>query len=259
MFLEELKQRIRQLKQIISEKEKALIGVPDGTIHIFHSDSRTQYYLNNSGKRKYIKESEKETVEKLCQKDYDQKVLLAAQKELKQLEKLYHNYSEKTCEAIYEKLNEERKKLVRPIWLPDKDFVSKWEQVEYDKKGFQEGAPEFYTDKGERVRSKTEILIANALYKNGVPYRYEAPLRLNYYGVVHPDFTILNIRCRREVYWEHMGMLDDENYRSYALERITVYEKNGIFPGDSLILTHETLKNPINSRMIEKMILQYLK
>lgn len=118
MFLEELEQRIQQLKQIISEKE---------------------------------------IVERLCQKDYDQKVLLAAQKELKQLEKLYYNYTEKTCEAIYQKSNEERKKLVQPISL---------------------------SDKGERVRSKTEILIANALYKNDVPYRYEAPLRLNYYGII---------------------------------------------------------------------------
>lgn len=259
MFLEEIEQRIQQLKQIISEKERALTDVPDGSIHIFHSAGRTQYYLNKDGKRKYIKESEKEIVEKLCQKDYDQKVLLAAQRELKQLEKLYHNYSEKTCESIYGRFIEERKNLVNPIWLPDDEFVKKWEQVEYDRKGFQEGSPEFYTDKGERVRSKTEILIANALYKNNVPYRYEAPLRLNYYGVVHPDFTILNIRCRKEMYWEHMGMLDDENYRNHALGRIVAYEKNGIFPGQGLILTHETSKNPINSKMIEKTILQYLK
>ena len=56
-----------------------------------------------------------------------------------------------------------------------------------------------------------------------------------------------------------MGKMDDENYRDYALNRIIDYEKQGIFPGDKLILTHETLNNPINSKIIEKTILNYLK
>lgn len=126
-------------------------------------------------------------------------------------------------------------------------------------KSFVEDAPEFYTNKGERVRSKSEILIANALQKHQVPYRYEFPIKLKQYGIVHPDFTVLNIRKRKEMYWEHMGMLDEEGYRDYALDKITAYEKNGIFPGDKLILTLETLKSPMNSKIIEKIIDQYLK
>ncbi len=206
-----------------------------------------------------MKDNEKKLVQQLCQKDYDQKIMTAAKKELKDLEKAYKNYCGKTCENIYEKLNIERKKLVVPIWVPDDEYVNSWEQIEYEKKGFQEDAPEFYTNKGERVRSKTEILIANALQKYQVPYRYEYPIHLKQYGNVHPDFTVLNVRSRKEMFWEHMGMLDDDNYREYALDKITAYEKNGIFPGDKLILTHETLKNPVNSRIIEKIITQYLK
>lgn len=56
-----------------------------------------------------------------------------------------------------------------------------------------------------------------------------------------------------------MGKMDDESYREYALERILLYEKNGYFPGQELILTHETLKNPLNSRLIDKIIEKYLK
>ena len=198
-------------------------------------------------------------VKKLCQENYDRKVLSAAKAELKGLEKMYRNYDEKTCESVYEKSKKERQKLIHPIWLPDNEYIQKWEQVAYDKKSFQEDAPEFYTNKGERVRSKTEILIANALEKHQIPYRYEAPLKLKGYGVVHPDFTCLNIRLRKQMYWEHMGMLDEESYRDYALDKILAYEKNGIFPGDGLILTHETQKNPVNSKIIEEMILHYLK
>ena len=52
--------------------------------------------------------------------------------------------------------------------------------------------------------------------------------------------------------------VDGHEYAEEALRRIDMYERNDIFPGDTLILTHETLKYPLNSRNIEKMILKYL-
>lgn len=56
-----------------------------------------------------------------------------------------------------------------------------------------------------------------------------------------------------------MGLMDNFEYAEEALRRIDMYEKNDIFPGDKLILTHETAKSPINSKIIEKIIVQYLK
>ena len=56
-----------------------------------------------------------------------------------------------------------------------------------------------------------------------------------------------------------MGLMDDSNYSEEAMRRIDMYEKNDIFPGKKLILSHETLKKPINTRNIEKIIYQYLK
>ena len=108
------------------------------------------------------------------------------------------------------------------------------------------------------MRSKTEILIANALNKFGIPYHYECPLYLEGYGIVHPDFTALNIRLRKLYYWEHNGMMDDPDYLENALYRITMYEKNDIYPGDKLIITHETSTRPINSKSIEAMIQKFL-
>jgi len=92
-----------------------------------------------------------------------------------------------------------------------------------------------------------------------VPYRYEEPLYLESYGIVHPDFTVLNVRTRKEIYWEHLGKMDDMEYAKDALERILIYEKNGIFPGDKLVISHETMENPINSRLIDAIIFKYFK
>lgn len=79
--------------------------------------------------------------------------------------------------------------------LTDKRF-------EYRGKGFDESTSEFYTAKGEKVRSKSEVIIADVLSREGIPYRYEYPLYLKGIGKVHPDFTVLNVKQRKEIYWE---------------------------------------------------------
>ncbi len=262
LVLDNIKDRITKLNKIIEEKENAFENAPEGIVNIAKTANRTQFYYKRNPsdkKRRYLRNDEMELVWKLCQKDYDKQVLETAKKELKCLEYLAKKYPFQTCEEIFEKLNEERKKYVIPIQYPEDIFVSKWESEQYMGKCFVEGTPEYYTQKGERVRSKSEILIANALYMHGVPYKFERPLYLKGYGTVHPDFTILNIGLRKEIYWEHLGKMDDPEYVEDNLRRIEAYEKNDFFLGDKLILTYETAKRPLNSRTIERMISKYLK
>ena len=219
-----------------------------------------RYYLNHNGSRRYLKASEQNLVKKLGQKDYDAQVLASAKAERERLTNLLEiSKHERLPEELYEQLHPERQKIVTPIQLPEQEFVRQWEQKEYRKKGFRDNMPELYTSKDERVRSKSEVLLANALAKNNVPYRYEEPLYLEPHGIIYPDFTVLNVRTRKEFYWEHLGKMDDMEYVKNALERILLYEKNGIFPGDRLVLSHETLENPINSRLIESIICKYFK
>lgn len=262
VVLDNVKDRINKLNKIVAEKEATLINAPEGILNVAKTMNRTQfYYKRNSAdkKRKYLRNDEKGLVTKLCQKDYDEQILATAKKELKCLEYLVKRYPIPTCEGVFGRLNEERKKYVVPIETPEDLFVSNWENEQYAQKVFSEGIPEHYTQIGERVRSKSEILIANALYIHGIPYKYERPLYLKGYGTVHPDFTILNVRLRKEIYWEHLGKMDDSEYVEDNLRRIEAYEKNDLFSGDKLILTYETSKRPLNSRTIERMISKYLK
>ena len=95
--------------------------------------------------------------------------------------------------------------------------------------------------------------------REGIPYRYEYPVDIKGWGKFYPDFTVLNIKKRREIYWEHLGMMDDVTYVENALQKITLYMQNGIFLNDNLIITYETKRNPLNQKMIRLMIEQYLK
>ena len=116
----------------------------------------------------------------------------------------------------------------------------------------------FYTDKGERVRSKSEVLIANELYRHGIPYRYEYPVFNNGVIMAAPDFNCLNVRLRKEYYWEHLGMMGKEEYANRNTAKIEKYTLAKDFDETSLILTFETDRHPLNTKIIEQKIGTYL-
>ena len=123
---------------------------------------------------------------------------------------------------------------------------------EYKRKEFQEGTPVILTDQGERVRSKSERILADYFYRNGIQYKYECPLYLKGFGTVHPDFTFLSKKTKQEIYWEHDGRMDDPAYAQNAIKKIHAYQENNIYPGERLILTFETAKAVLDTKIIEK-------
>ena len=93
----------------------------------------------------------------------------------------------------------------------------------------------YSTVKGDKVRSKSEVIIANLLADNGIDYDYEKKLEYADGGWIEPDFTIKN-EDGTELYWEHLGMLGVESYDNRRLRKQDIYEK--YFP-DKLIITYE--------------------
>lgn len=258
-ILEERKQNLLQIK---NEKGEALSNVPHGTLRICNSKGRIQYYHRTNPKDfngVYIQEKDRELAKQLAQKDYDKKVLTEVEKEINATERYLKTTKSLNPKQIYETLHQERQKLVTPIWIQNEEYIKVWEGLEYKGKEFTEGSPEFYTEKNERVRSKSEVIIADLLNKEKIPYRYEAPLYLKGVGITYPDFTILNIKNRKEVYWEHFGMMDDPNYVEMAIRKINTYEQNEILLGKNLILTYETKRNPLSTKKIKLIIQHYLK
>ena len=64
---------------------------------------------------------------------------------------------------------------------------------------------------GILVRSKSEALIINALFEHKIPFRYECLLQIQNVSI-YPDFTIRHPVTGEVYYWEHFGMMDNENY-----------------------------------------------
>lgn len=257
---QKLKERQKYLLQIKKEKLNAIKNVPEGKLRISCCGNRTQYYQRNSTKDingSYIKD--KNLAKTLAQKEYDKKVISLAEKELCVIDRFFCNYPMVNIEEYYKTLHVERQKLIFPVVEPIEKFVEKWEKDEYQRKGFSEEVPEYYTVKGERVRSKSELIIADFLEREGVPYHYERPLCMKNYGIIYPDFTVLNIRNRKEFYWEHLGMMDEAEYAEKAIQKIMTFEQHGYFQGENLIITYETRKIPLNQKILKIMVERYLR
>lgn len=256
-----LEERYKYLLQIKNDKEGAIKIAPGGKLKVVKIGGGVQYYHRNTTEirmDKYIRKEDMGIASALAQKDYDEKVLVLAEKELEVIRKYLLKYPKENVESVFEKLHVERRNLIEPIQLSDEEYVKSWEAVSYSGKGFKENEPEFYTAKGERVRSKSEVIIADTLMRSGIPYRYEYPLHLKGMGEIYPDFMVLNVRTRKEIYWEHFGMMDDPVYAENAVRKISCYSHNNMYYGEEIVFTYETKGCPINQKQIEMLMKKYL-
>ena len=250
-----------QMKANVSHRLKKLKYKGDPQCHIRIDTKRNCFYLDKDGKglvEKGMFTDEKAAAEQIANYDYLKNLAKIIDQELKIIDKCLKKTGKTSAEDYYGTLCKGRQDLIIPIRQTDEQYVEEWLSGPYEGGSFGVGDAEYYTEKNERVRSKSEILIANALKKHGVPYKYECPLYLEGLGVIHPDFTALNVRRRKILYWEHLGKMDDEDYANKNVNRINIYEKNGLFKGEKLILTWETSKTPLDVLLLDSVIKHYL-
>lgn len=118
--------------------------------------------------------------------------------------------------------------------------------------------------RGTPLRSKSEVIIDDALAAHGVVAGYEIPF-YSTDGKEHrlPDFTIDDQAMGRIILWEHCGMLADEGYRSRWESKLQWYRANGVLPlaeggGEraALVVTQDDERRGIDGRQIDDLIEQ---
>ncbi|WP_456314822.1 ATP-dependent DNA helicase [Pseudomonas shirazensis] len=95
---------------------------------------------------------------------------------------------------------------------------------------------------GKMLRSKSELLIYQRLIDNNLNPLYEKKLTIKEVEKL-PDFTIENEESGEVYYWEHCGMLFDDEYKQRWEEKYQWYQENGILEGGgsngTLIVTED--------------------
>lgn len=244
---------------------------PEGYLRISECNSRKQYYQvnsDNSGKYyngKYLRKDEIQIAKALAQKEYAKNLLKIADERVKQANNFLMSYEEDELGKVYSNLSVQRKELITPIVLDDEEYARRWMAVEYRRKpekiyyneyGQKKPETEYYSKRNEKVRSKSEKLIADLLIDMGVYYRYEYPIQLKGYydGVAYVDFYLLNVKERKEICYEHCGMSDDRGYYNDFVFRSNCYTKNGYIQGENLLYSFESSEYPVNLKAIEKQV-----
>jgi len=82
------------------------------------------------------------------------------------------------------------------------------------------------TLRGDIVRSWQECLIANLLCYENIDYVYEPKFEISGRNLI-PDFRLYSEYESKTIFWEHFGMMDNEEYRRDVSEKLRLYEMDG--------------------------------
>lgn len=262
-----LKKEKHNLEVLITQIERQSKKWLPGTLRISTDKGYLRYYHYVSAADKkpvhnrHLTKKEHGVAQQLAQQDYEREFLKVAKKQLRLLERHPEEYDPHALRDVYQNLHEARKALVTPLVMTDEEYVRQWESVQYAPGQFGPADPFFQSERGERVRSKSEKIIADKYLRRGIPYRYEFPIKLkDGKGEVikRPDFLVLDRRTRKEYFHEHFGKVDDPDYAKHQMiEKLELYAENGIFPGVNLLITMESSLHPFNDRYLDLLIKKY--
>lgn len=126
---------------------------------------------------------------------------------------------------------------------------------------FLEGNLIHRTRRGKAVRSKSEVIVADALQDAGLDYEYERRLIAVDDSIRYPDFTIEDAELGQTIYWEHLGMLEDPGYARRWNDKLAWYRDQDILPFEQgggsngvLVVSRDTPAGGIDSAAIADLI-----
>ena len=157
------------------------------------------------------------------------------------------------------------------------DFKDRFDQLAVEKQAFyreiavkpknniSDYAPsdtKYPTRRGEWVKFKSEMMIADTLFEFGIPYEYEKPVKLKNGKTVAMDFYIHNNVSGANIYWEHFGRMNDPEYVAEFLWKKRAYAESGIVEGRNFIVTFEyyDYNRPVvelSNNLLREIIQQY--
>lgn len=253
--------RITILKEILNQTKEILPADIKQSIKIIKKRKHFEYYIiqkKGDTNGKYLQKNNIELAKKIIQNDYNKKLIKELKTEIKALESLQKHYAPQNIPNLYKKLPIGRKLLLTPVQLPASEFAARWKSLPNPGNPYAPENKIYETTAGLYVRSKSEVLIANALTTCNIPFHYEKPLQFKSGKTIFPDFTCLNTITRREILWEHFGLMDDPVYAENAVSKIHLLIKEGYFPGKNFIATFESKNCPLTPQIISQITKDFL-
>lgn len=250
-------------RMILLRKKQELQGMlrtmPEGRIHIYKNGPHFKWYMSSEfskgGKKLYLPKSDRQTARQLALKETILSQLQYIENQLKAIADFINHYptEEKwlpprvlsdTMLADYLNLSATRKSQLNEAWMAE----------DYEKSTEYPESLNVKTKAGIYVRSKSEKIIADVLFDNKIPFRYEQALLLGDIKIF-PDFTILTPGSADQIkIWEHFGMMDSPSYANNVKNKLGAYFDAAFIPGYNLITTFESRKTPLDSDYVSFLV-----
>ena len=225
--------------------------LPEGslTVDIYGNLYRTGR-LDGKQYKVLLGDSEVSLIKKLKKRRYITKALKLLQRRIENCKTFLDNDALYDPKSIEQQLPKQYSGLKGINIFLDGDInVDDWINAPYKTNSAPVKTPN-YTSNNLCTRSKSEAMIATRADDRKLLYRYDAEVVLGD-KVVYPDFTFLDLKCRRIIYLEHLGKVDDEKYMFRNLKKLEEYAECGIVLGDNLFITYESRNRPLSIKDID--------
>ncbi len=234
----------------INEIRKELAKLPKGSLNIVHANvhgkTLIRYYHYHDGVQTSLRKDSillRDLARKKCL-ELDLKNLMS----IRTATNMFVRHHSPTANVVdFLSSNPELCDILKDSSVPADFSLAEWVLNECPPEQKNVPHPELRIHKmksGHIVRSKSEGLIDNGLYDAKIPFRYEDPMSIGG-RTIYPDFTIRHPETGVFFYWEHFGLMDNEQYIESAVRKIGLYAYAGILPGHNLITTFETAASPL--------------
>ena len=260
------KERIRIILEDMLEQKRLfdeeLKNLPDGFINTRKSNCKVYFtwQIPKGGRRrktfrKGISKND-DLINKLLRKKYLKSAIRRIDNNIRILEKALSNYEEINEEAVLGTYLLKHPEMEGKLKHGRAD-VDAWAEGYRKTVNFREEGLKSTSSSGSKMRSKGELIIASRLDFYKIPYRYEAPIEHPDVKRI-PDFTIKRPRDQKIIYWEHLGMMDNEGYRRENNRKLQEYEDINVTPWNNLIMTYDQEDGGIDVRIIDGLIQGWL-
>lgn len=245
---------IRNEEMKLAKFKLELKQLPKGTIYVRKKNNRT-YFTQYTGKKQKGISKDNIKIYNLARKEYLKaltaeigKLCSILEEALLKLSIINKCISEKAILKKYEMLNTDKILLTSDVF--------DWLNEDYEKNPYYEDELKYVTGRGVKMRSKSERFIGDKLEEYNIRYRYEGKIEIEG-KTYYPDFIVL---CEDGslIIWEHFGLMDDNDYKIRAFNKINEYRKIGFKQHTNLICTYEEdLENAqVLEDIIERIILK---
>ncbi len=259
-YLKITKEEMEIEKTLLEIYKKLYSKMPAGRLTSKRVKGRTYYYCVDEKTRKatYIPKLNVKLILQLKQKRWLEECIKVLKENLHVQSKVLKKYNNYDGQSIQNRLSKSYSDAMleeyEKKYLIDLDV---WSREEYRKNPYHEEHLRYETSFGLRVRSKSELLIAELLCKYGIPFRYDAAVRVRgndgKWKTYYADFIIM-LPTGEQILWEHMGLLGKEDYRRHAFEKLTDYFHHGYFVPNNLIITMDGPTGELDVAAIKRII-----